>query len=198
MPSSETHESSKPHDMPSLPTMRGERSVDGHGTISERDSRELANYNYSPETAQRCRIVLLADSAWSDFAIADQVGVSTETVLQWKQRFAAEGIAGLIGWPATSGAALGHRRRNGDAEIIRTSLAESAANPSRSATAREVAEQANVGVTIVVRAWRQYGITPHRAGGWMFYISPGTSHGPPLADSLRSQHDSGQRCRWLN
>ena len=172
MPTPEIQELLKPQDMPSVPARRGERLVDGHGAVSERDSRELANYTYSPETAQRCRIVLLADAGWADVAIADQVGVSTETVLQWKQRFEAEGIAGLIGWPATSRAALGHRRRTGVAEIIRTSLAESALSPSQPVKARVVAEQVNVEVAAVVRAWLRYGIAPHRAGGWMFRVQP--------------------------
>jgi len=45
--------------------------------------------------AQRARIVLLAAEGASNTAIADRVGVSRPTVLDWRGRYEGEGIAGL-------------------------------------------------------------------------------------------------------
>jgi len=45
--------------------------------------------------AQRARIVLLADAGVARNEIVHQVAVSKPTVIAWKKRFAAGGIAGL-------------------------------------------------------------------------------------------------------
>lgn len=76
---------------------RGRRGWWPMPKISERDRRALAGYTYSPKIARRFRIVLLVAAGWSDAAIARDVGVSSGTVARWRQRFVAEGIAGLIG-----------------------------------------------------------------------------------------------------
>jgi len=45
--------------------------------------------------AQRARIVLLAADGESNTAIAEKVGVSRPTVIGWRERYAASGLAGL-------------------------------------------------------------------------------------------------------
>ena len=45
--------------------------------------------------AQRARIVLLAAEGASNTRIAEMVGVSRPTVLDWRGRYAREGLAGL-------------------------------------------------------------------------------------------------------
>jgi hypothetical protein len=45
--------------------------------------------------AQRARIVLLAADGVSNTAIADKVGVSRQTVISWRERYAGRGIGGL-------------------------------------------------------------------------------------------------------
>src|ERR1700749_2483609 len=45
--------------------------------------------------AQRARIVLLAGDGVGTNMIAERVGAAKQTVITWKQRDAAEGVAGL-------------------------------------------------------------------------------------------------------
>ena len=45
--------------------------------------------------AQRARIVLLAADGESNTAIAAKVGVSRPTVIDWRNRYAEQGISGL-------------------------------------------------------------------------------------------------------
>src|SRR5215213_6959852 len=45
--------------------------------------------------AQRARIVLLADEGIGTNEIVHRVGVSKPTVIGWKKRYTAEGLAGL-------------------------------------------------------------------------------------------------------
>ena len=63
------------------------------------DRAELTRWTRTPSLpaglAQRARIVLLADEGVGTNEIVHRVGVSKPTVIAWKKRYAAEGIAGL-------------------------------------------------------------------------------------------------------
>src|SRR6478735_3979830 len=63
------------------------------------DRAELVRWTRSPSLraglAQRARIVLLADQGVGTNEIVSRVGVSKPTVIAWKKRYAAAGIAGL-------------------------------------------------------------------------------------------------------
>src|SRR4051794_22697812 len=63
------------------------------------DRAELTRWTRTPSLraglAQRARIVLLADEGIGTNEIVARVGVSKPTVIAWKKRYAAEGIAGL-------------------------------------------------------------------------------------------------------
>ena len=67
--------------------------------LRDGDREELARLTRSSSVraglAQRARIVLLAAEGESNTAIAVKVGVSRPTVIDWRNRYAAEGIAGL-------------------------------------------------------------------------------------------------------
>src|SRR4051812_13558168 len=67
--------------------------------MPEQDREELTRWTRSPSLraglAQRARIVLLADEGVGTNEIVHRVGVSKPTVIAWKKRYAAEGIAGL-------------------------------------------------------------------------------------------------------
>ena len=73
-----------------------------------KDRAELMRWTRSPSVqaglAQRARIVLLADEGVGTNEIVHRVGVSKPTVIAWKKRYAAEGVAGLDdrpqAWPA--------------------------------------------------------------------------------------------------
>ena len=49
--------------------------------------------------AQRSRIVLLAADGMANEAIAERVGVATNTVLAWRRRYVERGLAGLADQP---------------------------------------------------------------------------------------------------
>src|SRR6266567_808751 len=63
------------------------------------DRAELTRWTRMPSLqaglAQRARIVLLADEGVGTNEIVHRVGVSKPTVIAWKKRYAADGIAGL-------------------------------------------------------------------------------------------------------
>ena len=67
------------------------------------DRAELTRWTRTPSLraglARRARIVLLADQGVGTNEIVSRVGVSKPTVIAWKKRYAAAGIAGLEDLP---------------------------------------------------------------------------------------------------
>src|SRR4051795_12599171 len=67
--------------------------------VPAEDRAELTRWTRTPSLraglAQRARIVLLADQGVGTNEIVARVGVSKPTVIAWKKRYAADGIAGL-------------------------------------------------------------------------------------------------------
>ena len=72
-----------------------------------KDRAELTRWLRTPSLraglAQRARIVLLADDGVGTNEIVHRVGVSKPTVIAWRKRFAAEGVAGHAGGAARTG-----------------------------------------------------------------------------------------------
>ena len=81
------------------------------------DRAELVRWTRAPSLraglAQRARIVLLAEEGVGTNEIVERVGVSKPTVIAWKKRYAAEGIAGLEDRPKPGRPAAGRRGRGG-------------------------------------------------------------------------------------
>src|SRR5829696_7889280 len=122
------------------------------------DRAELTRWLRTPSLraglAQRARIVLLADDGVGTNEIVHRVGVSKPTVIAWKKRYAAEGIAGL----------------------------DDRAKPGRPATVDEVAvvlatlepppERLGISNVWVARIWRKWGLQPWRRESFKFSTDP--------------------------
>src|SRR5512144_2853148 len=67
--------------------------------LRDSDREELERLTRATTAAagrvQRARIVLLAAEGISNTAIAERVGVSRPTVISWRARYEADGLAGL-------------------------------------------------------------------------------------------------------
>jgi transposase len=118
--------------------------------------------------AQRARIVLLAAEGVSNRQIAAQVGVTRQTVVSWRGRYARSGIAGLYD-EARPG-----RPRTIDHEAIVTETLKPP--PKRLGvthwSSRLLAKRLGVDATTVARAWRAYGVQPWRAETFKFSTDP--------------------------
>ena len=118
--------------------------------------------------AQRARIVLLAANGESNTAIAEKVGVSRPTVIDWRNRYAAEGMAGLeddprSGRPRT----IDHRR------IVATTLAPPPKKYGVSHwSSRLLGRHLRVSNGTVAKAWRDYGVQPWRVETFKFSTDP--------------------------
>src|SRR5215203_3112203 len=117
---------------------------------------------------ERARIVLaIADGAGTS-ATARVVGVSRPTVIKWRDRYAASGLAGLDDHPRA-----GRPKTIDDAAIIAATLE---VPPSSLAvthwSSRLLGKQLGIGDATVARAWRAYRVRPWRRGTFKFSTDP--------------------------
>ena len=118
--------------------------------------------------AERARVVLaIADGAGTS-ATARLVGVSRPTVIKWRDRFLARGLAGLDDEPRS-----GRPKTIDDAAIIAATLE---APPESLAvthwSSRLLGKHLGIGDATVARAWRAYRVQPWRRGTFKFSTDP--------------------------
>jgi transposase len=140
--------------------------------LREGDRAELERLTRSSSVraglAQRARIVLLAAGGVSNTTIATQVGVSRPTVISWRERYQARGIAGLS-----------DEDRSGRPRTIdrNTVVAATLKPPPRKYgvthwSTRLLARHLKVSDNAVARIWREHDIQPWRSESFRFSTDP--------------------------
>src|SRR5215212_97317 len=118
--------------------------------------------------AKRARIVLLAAEGKANTRIAELVDATVTTVLGWRNRYQAKGLAGLSDAPRS-----GRPRTLDHRAIVAATLRPP---PKRLGvthwSSRLLAQQLKIGNASVARAWRAYGIKPWRAESFRFSTDP--------------------------
>jgi transposase/DNA-binding CsgD family transcriptional regulator len=118
--------------------------------------------------AQRARIVLLAADGLSNTAIAEMVGMSRPTVIGWRERYQAKGIAGLADEQRS-----GRPRRIDHAAIVAATLKPP---PKKLGvthwSTRLLARHLGISDATVAKAWRDYGVQPWRSESFRFSTDP--------------------------
>ena len=140
--------------------------------IPAKDRAELTRWLRSPSLraglAQRARIVLLADDGVGTNEIVHRVGVSKPTVIAWKKRYAAEGIAGLEDRPKQG--------RPATVDEVAVVLATLEPPPERLGvthwSSRLLADQLGISNVWVARIWRKWGLQPWRRESFKFSTDP--------------------------
>jgi transposase len=117
---------------------------------------------------ERARIVLAVADGAGTTAAARQVGVSRPTVIKWRDRFAADGLAGLEDEPRS-----GRPKTVDDAAIIAATLEPPP--PTLGVThwsSRLLGTHLGIGDATVARAWRKYHVKPWRRETFKFSTDP--------------------------
>lgn len=118
---------------------------------------------------QRARIILLAGEGMTNTAIAQEVGLQRSMVVQWRQRFNAERLAGMEDRPRP-----GKPRQYSDADRLR--VIEMACNQKPVGethwSVRTLAKASRVGRDTVHQILRQANLKPHRVGGFSTSTDP--------------------------
>jgi transposase len=136
------------------------------------DRSELTRWTRTPSLraglAQRARIVLLADEGVGTNEIVKRVGVSKPTVIAWKRRYAAEGIAGLEDRPKP-----GRPAQVDEVAVVLATLEP----PSEKLgvthwSSRLLAEQLGISNVWVAKIWKRWGLQPWRRETFKFSTDP--------------------------
>jgi transposase len=136
------------------------------------DRAELTRWMRTPSLraglAQRARIVLLADEGLGTNEIVARVGVSKPTVIAWKKRYAAEGIAGLDDRPKPG--------RPAQVDEVAVVLATLEPPPEKLGvthwSSRLLAEQLGISNVWVAKIWKRWGLQPWRRETFKFSTDP--------------------------
>jgi transposase len=140
--------------------------------LREGDREELQRLmraaTVSAASAKRARIVLLAAEGTANTRIAELVDATVTTVLLWRERYQAKGLAGLADAPRS-----GRPKTLDDREIVTATLKPP---PKKLGvthwSTRLLAAQLRISNTAVARAWRAYGIKPWKAESFRFSTDP--------------------------
>jgi transposase len=116
--------------------------------------------NRPQKHAQRARIILLSAERRTVLDVAARSGASRPSVWRWQQRFAEEGVAGLL---------RDRTRKPGKAPLSLATIARVLALPCGKApkaathwTGRMVAKAIGVSLSAVQRIWEAHRLQPHR------------------------------------
>ena len=142
-------------------------------TLRDGDREELSRLVRSSTVKagpaqQRARIVLLAADGEANVAIGERVGVSRPTVIDWRNRYAADGLAGLQDDPRS-----GRPRTIDHAGIVAVTLAPP---PKKYGvthwSSRLLGRHLGVSNGTIATAWREYGVQPWRVETFKFSTDP--------------------------
>jgi len=143
--------------------------------VAHEDLEVLRSWIRSPSLqaglAERARILTLAAEGLPNTEIAERVGVSRPTVIQWRQRYEGGGID-----------ALGDRARSGrpraiDDQMRLDIVARTLAGPPKRRglthwSTRLLADEVGVSNFTVSMIWREFGLKPHRVQTFKFSTDP--------------------------
>jgi transposase len=140
--------------------------------------RALVKDRNSPQKhVWRAQIVLLSAEGVGTNAIMRETGKSKTCVWRWQERFAAEGVTGLLRDKTRPS-----RIPKLDASVAKRVVALTMEEPPHEAThwtGAAMAEAAGVSASSVQRIWRAHGLQPHRVRQFKL------SNDPAFVDKLR-------------
>ena len=121
--------------------------------------------------AQRARIVLLASQGLPNAEIARRTGTSRPTVINWRNRYEAVGVAGLADL-----ARSGRPAEIDEIGVVVATLADDARPPQHLAvthwSARLLATELGISFATVARIWRKWNLQPWRSQTFKFSTDP--------------------------
>jgi transposase len=140
--------------------------------VTDEDRQVLESWTRSSTVSagqrERAEIVLAIVGGDGVSATARRLGVSRPTVIKWRERFTADGIAGLGDLPRS-----GRPKTIDDAQIIAATLDSPPAKLAVTHwSSRLLAKQLGIGDATVARAWRAYRVQPWRQGTFKFSTDP--------------------------
>jgi transposase len=126
--------------------------------------------------ALRARIILRCHSGLTNSQVATELGVTGDTVGKWRNRYIANGLAGLLDEPRS-----GAPRKVSDEQVeqVVVKTLESTPRDATHWSTRSMAQASGLSDTTVLRIWRAFGLQPHRTEAFKL------SNDPQLIEKVR-------------
>ena len=141
--------------------MRGRPKADLILTAAER--QQLQAWTRRRKTAQalalRSRIVLACAKGLDNRVVAQELGVTPQTVSKWRGRFVRERLGGLCDAPRSGAPRSVH---DADVEAVITRTLEVKPKDATHWSTRAMAKQTGLSQSTISRIWRAFGLQPHR------------------------------------
>lgn len=141
--------------------------------LTDEEKEALERWSRRPKTAQalaqRARMILACAEDKSNGAVAEEVGVTRQTVGRWRRRFAAKRLDGLLDEPRP-----GAPRTITDADVERV-IAQTLESKPKDAThwsTRSMATHVGLSQTAISRIWRAFALKPHRVETFKLSTDP--------------------------
>jgi transposase len=142
--------------------------------LTDDERRALDAWARRRKTAQslalRSRIVLACAGGGSNQSVADELGVSRDTVSKWRSRFLKARLEGLTDEPRP-----GRPRTVGDEkveQVVTAALEQAPPGGDTHWSTRSMARSAGVSQSTVSRIWRTFGLKPHVVQTWKLSTDP--------------------------
>lgn len=142
--------------------MRGRPLVPIHVADTDREilERWIRRQKTAQALAQRAHIVLSCAEGRSNEEVAEEIGVTRQSVGKWRARFLESGVDGLLDEPRP-----GAPRTLSDADVERviTLTLETAPVDATHWSTRSMAQKSGLSQSAISRIWRAFALQPHRA-----------------------------------
>jgi len=142
--------------------------------LTKREREELLQISKLRSTPQsvalRVRIVLSASEGIANQRLARQLSTTLPTVLLWRARYQAEGLAGILEDRARSGRPKEISAEQ-EAALIETTL-HSTPKDATHWSVRSMAKTQGVSPATVQRIWKKHHLQPHRVETFKFSTDP--------------------------
>jgi len=133
-------------------------------TLTEDERSELRGWARRPTTAQahalRARIILACAEGASNGDVADDLGVTRQTVGKWRQRFLDQRLDGLVDAPRPGAP---RTITDEDVERVIATALEQAPKDATHWSTRSMAQATGLSQSSVSRIWRAFSLQPHRS-----------------------------------
>jgi transposase len=141
--------------------------------VSAEERATLMRWTARRKTAQalalRSRIILRCATGMPSVAVAQELGITDQTVCKWRGRFVKKGVAGLLDEPR-SGVPRKITDERVEAMIIKT--LESTPRDATHWSTRSMAAATGLSRATVGRIWRAFGLQPHRTETFKLSTDP--------------------------
>ncbi|WP_241745987.1 IS630 family transposase [Streptomyces lydicus] len=142
--------------------------------LSDREGRVLQGWLRKQSASQalvlRSKIVPACAEGLPNARVADDLGVSRETVRKWRSRFAANRLESLADRPRS-----GPPRRITDEQVealVARTLGQAPPTGDAHWSTRSIAEAEGMSQSAVSRIWRAFGLKPHIVETWKLSTDP--------------------------